>query len=628
MASDMVTERLGGLAGRPRRRRATAALGAVALLLAGCASMPDEGDVRRVAASPRAGTDSQVRVFGVSPRNGASPWEIVRGFLEATTSDEPDFRTAREYLTDRTAETWDPFARTTVLDDAPRVLSSRNDLVGRETRGVMLEVTGARIALVDGEHSYRPGEGTYRETFHLVKVDGQWRIDRLPDGLVVAQSDFQRNYEPVNVYHYADLGPDTGAVTRGGDVLVADPVHLRERIDPVTAAVRAVLDGPTDWLEPVVSSAFPEDVRLAGGAPLAPDDSGTLTVPLTRGKAGGHERPILVDEAQCARMAAQVLYTVSGQVSSKVGRVRLTVGRGGEELCEQSREEAGAYAPGRLNADPDAGYLVDDGNRLSMVEEGTDRAVPVDGPFGAGRVPWSAVSVSRDEQRGAGVSLDGRALYVAPLTTDTELGDPLLTSGAEREADRLTAPSWDGLGDLWVADRDPDGPGLLRLRGGQEEAETVEVIGLGKGRIEALRVSSDGVRMALLISEEGRTTLRLGRIEREEADDGASRAIVNGLRPIAPQMENVVDASWAGDSRLVVVGREAGGVQQLRYAATDGSPASPSTLPGLNEVTGVAASEDGEKPLLADTREGIARLSRDGDWELVTDEGSMPVYPG
>ncbi|WP_344630779.1 LpqB family beta-propeller domain-containing protein [Streptomyces glaucosporus] len=622
-----MAERLGGgRTGRPGRRGAAAALGAV-LLLAGCASMPDRGEVRRVEPSPRADADSQVRVFGVSPRSGASPWEIVRGFLEATTSDEPDFRTAREYLTDGAARAWDPFARTTVLDNAPSVLSPRNDLDERESRGATLEVTGSTLARVDGERSYRPEEGTYRETFHLVKVDGQWRIDRLPDGLVVAESDFQRNYEPVDTYHYADLGPDAGAVARGGDVLVADPVYIRERIDPVTDAVRALLDGPTGWLAPVVESAFPHDVRLADGVRLSPDDSGTLTVPLTRGTEGDRERPIPAGNARCDRMAAQVMHTVADQVSSKVNRVRLTAGRGGEELCAQSREKAEAYMPGRLNGDMGDGYFVDGENRLATVVEGADRAVPVDGPFSSGQIRLGPVAVSRDEQRGAGVSLDGRMLYVAPLTGDTGLGDPVVVSEAEREVDGLTAPSWDGLGDLWVADRAPDGPGLLRLRRGQEEPEEVEVIGLGEGRIEALRVSSDGVRMALLVSADGRTTLQLGRIERSGAD-GGSRATVEALRPIAPQMENVTDVSWAGDSRLVVVGREAGGVQQLRYTATDGSPASPSALPGLNEVTGVAASEDEEKPLLARTSEGIARLSRDGDWELVTDKGSMPVYPG
>ncbi|MEE1937827.1 LpqB family beta-propeller domain-containing protein [Streptomyces sp. TRM 70361] len=637
MATGTVTERIRTADGRARPdrpalralRRTGAAAGAAALLLAGCASMPDEGEVRRVNPSLRADTDSQVRVFGVSPRKDAPPAQIVRGFLEATTSEEPDFSTAREYLTGRTAKSWDPFARTTVLDGAPGVLSPGGAVTGGASTGHTMEVTGSTVAVVDGEHAYRPAEGTYRETFQLVRVDGQWRIDRLPDGLVVAESDFQRIYQPVNIYHYADLGPDTGAVTRGRDVLVADPVYVRRRIDPVTETVRTLLDGPTGWLAPVVDSAFPADVRLPDGARLSPDDSGTLTVPLTRGRADERERPIRVDRAQCERMAAQLLHTVDGQLASKIGRVRLTLGEGGEELCSQTGEEAREYAPGRLNGDLDhRQYFIDSADRLAMVVGGAGSTAPVPGPFSAGQAGMRAVSVSRDEARGAGISLDGRSLYVAPLETGVALGESVLTSEAEREGDRLTAPSWDGLGDLWVADRNPADPRLLRLRGGQEEPEEVEVTGLGDGRIEDLRISSDGVRIALLISVDGRTTLQLGRVERQDVGGGLSGAAVTGLRPVAPRMEDVVDASWAGDSRLVVVGRESAGVQQLRYTATDGSPVSPATLPGLNEVTGVAASENDEEPLLADTREGIARLARDGEWELVTEEGSTPAYPG
>ncbi|MFH0244112.1 LpqB family beta-propeller domain-containing protein [Streptomyces sp. HK10] len=629
MATGKATERLREGSRPPRfsrtRRGSAAALGALVLLLAGCASMPSEGEVRRVDPPSRSDTDSQARVFGVSPRKDAQPGQIVRGFLEATTSDEPEFATAREYLTGRAARGWDPFARTTVLDVAPTVLASGRSSTGEEG-GTVLEVTGPTVALVDSEHAHQPSDGTYRETFHLVRVGGEWRIDRLPDGLVVAEADFERNYESVNTYHYADLGPGAGAVTRGEDVLVADPVYVRERIDPLTEAVEALLDGPTGWLAPVVGSAFPEGTRLADGTRLSPNDSGTLTVPLVVRDGKGRERPLRVGSAQCDRMAAQVLHTVDGQVSARTSRVRLTRAGGGAELCSLTPDEAEAYAPGRLGGDGGQ-YFVDDRDRLAVVLGDGDRTAPVGGPFGTGRVRMGAVSVSRDEKRGAGVSLDGRSLFVAPLTADTGFGDPVVISGAQRERDGLTAPSWDGLGDLWVADRDPDRSRLLWLRGGQEEAREVEVAGLGRGRIEALRVSSDGVRMALLVSEGDRTTLRLGRIEREETDGGDPKATVEGLRPIAPRMEEVLDASWAGDSRLVVVGRESKGVQQLRYTATDGSSAGPSTLPGLNGVTGVAASENGEKPLLADTGEGIARLER-AEWELVTDKGSMPVYPG
>ena len=101
------------------------------------------------------------------------------------------------------------------------------------------------------------------------------------------------------------------------------------------------------------------------------------------------------------------------------------------------------------------------------------------------------------------------------------------------------------------------------------------------------------------------------------------------LRPIAPQLEDVVAASWAGDSRLVVVGRESGGVQQMQYMETDGSASDAQTLPGVNGVKAVAASEDETRPLIADAsgRASCGCLP-DANWKTVAKDGSAPVYPG
>ena len=84
--------------------RRCAAAGAAALLLAGCASMPDSGEVRKVDNGQQADADSQVRVFAHPAAPGESAAEIVSGFLEAMTSDEPDFATARKYLTTRVSK--------------------------------------------------------------------------------------------------------------------------------------------------------------------------------------------------------------------------------------------------------------------------------------------------------------------------------------------------------------------------------------------------------------------------------------------------------------------------------------------------------------------------------------------
>src|SRR5690606_12812436 len=77
--------------GRWTTRRATVFTAGSAVLLAGCASMPDNGDLRGVESTPR--RDAQVRVFAMPPSDNATPTQIVQGFLEALTSDDPQYKT-------------------------------------------------------------------------------------------------------------------------------------------------------------------------------------------------------------------------------------------------------------------------------------------------------------------------------------------------------------------------------------------------------------------------------------------------------------------------------------------------------------------------------------------------------
>jgi hypothetical protein len=369
----------------------------------------------------------------------------------------------------------------------------------------------------------------------------------------------------------------------------------------------------------VVDTKFPSGSRLVDET-LSLDDANGLRVRL-----GG--RASRVGAPQCTRMAAQLLYTVQDQASAKISRVELA-DRDGNELCVLRPGEAAAYAPAGLKKPIEHQYFIDAQHRLASLSDGSDEPSRVEGPFGDGSVQLGAVGVDRAEHLAAGVSLDGRELFVAPMSSGAERGGLRLRSGAKKEQDGLTAPSWDGNGNLWIADRDPDRPRLLRLDYGTDKPQEVAVPSLGEGRIEGLRVSSDGMRLALLITRDGRTSLELGRVERTRADEGKPSLSVNDLLSVAPQLEDVQSASWAGSSRLVVVGREAGGVQQLQYVQTDGSSSNTPTLPGINGVEAVSASEDESKPLIADSADGIVRLPLDANWKLVTEKGSAPVYPG
>ncbi|HET9382173.1 MAG TPA: LpqB family beta-propeller domain-containing protein [Streptomyces sp.] len=604
-------------AGGGRRRTARAAVYAVcgAVLLAGCASMPDSGDLRGVESTAR--QDTQVRVFAMPPHEDASPSEIVQGFLEALTSDDPNYETAGKYLTGEAVSTWRPKQSTTVLEDAP---GTKPEPVGsrEDGRDFTFTMSGNKVATVDAQQAYVPVTGAYSKTVHLTKdpESGQWRIDSLPQGVVMGKSDFQRNYMSVNKYYFAS---NTGAGESPQPTAVADPVYVRRRVDPMAQLVRSVLSGPTTWLGPVVRSSFPTGTDLADSEVLAPDDQNRLTVPL-------NARAARVGPGRCEEMAAQLLFTLQ-HLTPAVDEVELR--SGGRELCSLEEDHAGTVAALSAEQRPEYLYFLDEKRRLARMsteEDAPPGAEPVPGALGDGSTELRAAAVSRDEHTAAGVGLDGKALYVGALVSGGSLGEPVLRSAGKTEENRLTTPSWDARGDLWVADRDPADPRLLLLERGAGEPIEVETPGLD-GQIRAVRVAADGVRIALVVEKDGKRSLLIGRIEPGDRSDERPTVTVLELRSATPRLEEVTAMSWAGDSRLVVVGREEGGVQQMRYVQSDGSTPEEQAPTALTGVEEIAACQDDTMPLVANSEDGIVRLPPGSQWQKVT-EGTAPVYPG
>ncbi|MGG8407738.1 LpqB family beta-propeller domain-containing protein [Streptomyces sp. 12297] len=580
--------------------------------------MPDSGDIRPVDAAR--GVDSQVRVFAVPPPDEAEPDDIVDGFLEAMTSDDPQLATARQYLTKEAAKKWKPGAGITVLSSglsSTQVIPPRGpekELIGKQFR-----LTGKKLATVDERSAYQPetGAGRYEAHLQLVKKDGQWRIAGLPDGLVLGESDFQRIFKSVNKYYFAS------------GMLVADPVYVRQRqdpesrMDPMTQTVRSLLAGPSAWLDPVVTSSFPTGTALKEGTrTLTYDEKNTLRVPL-------NDKAENVTARQCEKMGTQLLFTTRDLTSSpsRVARVEL-LRADGSNLCDVDETSAQTT---RFSGTAQHQYYVDTDDRLVRMQLSPDSAdaqraaEQVPGPLGESGLKVGTAAVAHDERRAAVVTKNGHGLYVLSLTTGGPVGEPALTSAANK----LSAPSWDALGDLWVADRDQSKPALWLLPGGTGTPQKVEVAGLNGGRIESLRVASDGVRIALLVSKDGRQTLHIGRIERPEGKGDGGQVTVRELRPAAPQMEEVTAVSWASRGRLLVVGREAGGLVQARYMQADGSVVVSGGLSGATGVSAIAASEDERLPVVAYSAEdGIVWLPPGAQWRTVAVPGHAPVYPG
>lgn len=610
---------MGALGGRGRLSRSWPGVLCAALLLAGCASMPSSGEVRKVGEGQHADLDSQVRVFPSAPHKGESASDIVNGFMEATTSGEADFATAKKYLSKGLYEHWDPLAKITVLTDTTQPREEPG--IGRKEGYVMVDLSGKKAAVVDAKHAYRPEQGNFDTSFHLVRENNEWRIDDLEDGLVISELDFQRIYHSVNMYYFAALGADAQRSGGADKTLVADPVFLRNQSDSLVSTVTALLGGPTNWLAPVVDSAAPKGAGLYDKAPdhgVTLDDSQHLKVRLNvsaQRLTGQH----------CVELAAQLFNTVLGQAAPKLAAVDMAASDG-KTVCSLPKEQALAFSAQNLVGSSERQYYIGaQPHRLLEVpsDGASTTGTPVSGPFGGAKADLETVAVRRDERMAAGVKVGGRQLVVGTLIEDATFGPPVLTSKAK---DGLSAPSWDGFDDLWVADRDPSAPRVVVLRHGRGEPIPVSVAEL-TGRVESLRVASDGVRIALLVRQpDGLGKLQLGRIERGGTQEHPKFS-VTGLHTLTPEGWSVTSVSWAGPSRLVALDSESEGVQQIQYVSTDGSVVRPA-LEGISQASSVAASEDSTRALLASYNQSVYRLPPDSTGKRVEPKGDNPVYPG
>ncbi len=607
---------------RTADRRALAVGWAVLLATAatGCVSMPSGGAPQRLEVSQNAADGLQVHVYPVAPHKGESPKDLLAGFLDSSNADQANYDTAKQYLTVVAARNWKPDAGVVVLAGAPNPIGLPP---GDNDTTVQLTVSGKQVAGLDEQHSYQARSGDdYKRTFTFVKESdgpdrGEWRISDLPDGLIVDQTNFKNTYKPVHRYFFA-RNDSSAAHPQASPVLVPDPIYLRRRIDPLTEAAQATANGPSRWLGPVVASKL-DGVRVQSASI---GDSRVATVKLEGG-----------DPAACKQMAQQLFQTLADQ-QSKLDRLDLTLTGGS---CSLSSGEAALVAPGVLAGTDNgvAAYIQLGDGRLTRYQDGGLDPLPVPGALGqvpqAGQFRLGAVAVRRDGNAAAAVSADGHELVEAELADGGKYGEPVVRSPGS-----LASPSWDGRQDLWLVDRDPAAPKVLMVR--DRTVAAVQVDGLGGQTVQSLRISSDGTRIALLVSRgSGPTTLLLGLVEHGGTAKQPT-ARITALRDIAPQLTEVAAVSWGDTDQLVVLGKEADRLQQLHFLGTDGSQSTDSPLQSGESMTALSATEarlpagptgPSGPAVLASSDRGLSLL-KDNQWHEVPTKSKADafIYPG
>jgi hypothetical protein len=487
------------------------ALAAAAIVLAGCAGIPTSGQViahDEIDSAGRAGPFVGGEVQGPEP--GQAPEEIVDGFFEAMNFYESNYATAREYLTSEAALAWDPDVVTTIYRAEPITEPTAPNQVG-----VRLSVWATVQAQREFERA--PAGMVQEHVLQLDEVDGEWRIDNPPPGLIIRDADFNEEFAAYDLFFYEP----------GFQALVPDSVYLPVRGPLATLLAQKLLDGPSPRLEAAVDTAFPERTELAVDAVAVTD--GEADVKLT-------DDALRANSAQRDQMVVQLAWTLGRH--SDVEQVTV---HGGQVVLGQSPtrtfpdSDPVSSRALSLFAVTDEGVVQVDDNRV---------VTPVAGPLG--QHP-SVEEVAVDPRMSQAVVVDeGRTtLKWSELTPDA--GVEIIAQGQA-----LRSPSVDLTGLAWVIEGTGESSRLLVASPGSEPAVVplgaLDGNGLDGSRLDAVAVAPDGTRIALVADG----TVYLGVIVRA---DYPFEVRVGQLVSIdhAEVSRHAVDIAWNQYDQLAVL---------------------------------------------------------------------------
>lgn len=512
------------------RRVAVASLAlAVAALLSGCVALPTSGPVGVGNPDP-VEDSSELDTFVRSPQAGAGPEEIVRGFIDAAASPRGDYAVARQFLTDEFSAEWLPGSAATVDVLADRVFDVPELAEGAVETQLVVEATPAAELGPNGQYTLPESAADVTLGYRLAQVDGEWRIAEAPQGVLLDELTFGDVFRP---YELAFFDPSF-------NYLVPDLRWFAGRDSVQTSIVRALLAGPSDWLAPGVTTAFPEGVALE-----------TNSVPIANGVASVELASASFDDVLTVqRMQEQLDESLIGVVRD-VDEVALAI--------DGAVQDVPPLGDPPVHDPPvDPRPVVWDGTSFGYLAASGDSVEAIDGlsPQVEGLAPTAAAvgpqarSVAVRNQAGVSVVRPGEA---------AEVRDP-------RQG--LIAPAMDPYGVIWSVPATAPGELVAYLPSGEEAERPIAVPWTGS-TIAALEVSRDGTRVIALLGDGTRTRFVAASIHRD-ADGmplelGAEVLDLQGLagtpRDVAWLDANTVASLTSlpeGDTRIVVT--ELGGV--------------------------------------------------------------------
>jgi Lipoprotein LpqB beta-propeller domain/Sporulation and spore germination len=603
----------------PRLVRAGLAVALTAGLLAACAQIPDSGSVSRVV-GPESDQQEQIEFNPPGPAPGATPTEIVTGFIDAMQAIPPTTEFAAQFLTKEAATDWDP-SRVVIYQEYDSIPT-----------GSAVDVTVKREATLTSRgvyHAVLPSERAGRYQYLLRQQDGEWRIDNPLNAFYIHADTFARSYLPYSLYFMAP----------SSDALVPYPIYLPNGDQLATSLVQGVIDGPPAMVgqqKPVTAVPPGTGVDLS----VSVTSEGIADIRL--------DGPGLVDlsDVQREMLSAQLVWTVS-QVSG-VNGVRIFVdGARWEIPGKPSVLDVGSFDPGLDPAERvgDTLYALEDG-RLVYIETdlsesglvtGTKVKPVDDSEWGQSAQGIRSFDVSLGFDQVLAVSSSGTTMLTGKLNSSKgQVPDVVSNGGVTYFGTDLSQPVATRSKEWLVVDRLSDRSRLLAV---SEDGKRVRVLSSApfRGqRIQSLALSPDGTRFAAVAQRIGRTGLGAPRLVLGQirfADNGVSAVGVDGVHRLVTTgdaLRQVRSVTWIDATTLGVLGSVDHAAVAPYTVRIDGSDLLAEwILPvglGAPETLVSSVAEGG---VYVRNARGRLWFEADGEWKPVGRRPlSSPTFPG
>ncbi len=531
---------------------------AAMVALAGCGGIPTSGAV-----TPGDVIDEEVAPIGYlpsGPQQGATPKQLIDGFIRAATSPADDYAIARQFLSTKEQADWKPNELTLVrsgVGSAAQVSSGD------------YEYTMSATAIVDADGHYSEQPSTQALQFRVAKNSaGQWRITDAPNGTVLSADSFATIFEQHALYFFDPTYR----------FLIPDVRWFPKTSLMPTRVVSALLKGQSPYLQQgVTNSEFPTGTTLPSRVSV---ESGVATVDLS-------EEVLGVSIKQRQRMLQQLATSIGG-----VSTVIVTVN--GVAIAIPDSTSAATINPTvatqLLARQGDSfGFLQTDGTIVGVPGQSSE-IVALDA---------NAVTLSVEGGISAVRAADG--VHVV-FQSDA----PALLLDARPH---LVKPSVDASSFIWSVP--VSAPRSVRAYDKKATEFVVDARVLPKGRVVSFALSRDGARVLVLLQTASGPRLFIAGVRRSE---GVPIALADPLELPFDQATTPLDAAWVDDRTVATLGGEGGsGFSAVTLYGVGGQRSDAGRVPGgvALAVVGGSTSRDG---LRVTDSKGAVYLLRGNSW--------------